>query len=181
MLGATRTLPKSSLERPKTYENHPGATKMQQEAPHAPKKRPRVKNGANIVVQGPNTLWVGGMLGPPLKHVKTAFPAVYKTYCFDTPGHRERCGGFFMLRACHRPRDRESFRGNSSKNIDFAYFSDVSALLGSRELRAVKIPASYDAWRPPNVDKTIWEKFDLFGLGNQFFVIFLHFKLAKRF
>ena len=31
---------------------------------------------------------------PPLKHVKTAFPAVYKTYWFDTPGHRQRCGGF---------------------------------------------------------------------------------------
>ena len=45
--------------------------------------------------------------------------------------------------------DREGFCGNSLKQIYFAHFSDVSARSGSRELRAVKIPASYDAWRPP--------------------------------
>ena len=35
------------------------------------------------------------------------------------------------------------------KKIDFAHRSDDVARSGSRELRAVKIPASYDAWRPP--------------------------------
>ena len=33
---------------------------------------------------------------------------------------------------------------------------------GSRELRAVKIPASYDAWRPPKRQKTIQRKVDFF-------------------
>ena len=33
--------------------------------------------------------------------------------------------------------------------IHFAHRSDVTAGLGSRELGAVKIPVSYDAWRPP--------------------------------
>ena len=45
---------------------------------------------------------VGGMAGLPLKHVKTAFTAVYKTYCSDTPGHRQRCGGLFTRRASRR-------------------------------------------------------------------------------
>ena len=46
---------------------------------------------------------------------------------------------------------RESFCENSSKKI--AHRSDVMASLGSRELRAVKILASYDAWRPPKRKK----------------------------
>ena len=33
--------------------------------------------------------------------------------------------------------------------IDFAHRSSALDRPGSRELRAVKIPASYDAWRPP--------------------------------
>ena len=33
--------------------------------------------------------------------------------------------------------------------IDFAHRAHGVARAGSRELRAVKIPASYDAWRPP--------------------------------
>ena len=81
---------------------------------------------------------------------------------------------FYAPRMPPTPRsggDRESFRDNSSEKIDFAHFSDVSARSGSRELRAVKIPASYDAWRAPKRRIQGSEKFDLFGLGNQFFVI----------
>ena len=58
---------------------------------------------------------------------------------------------FYAPRMPPTPRsggDRESFRGNLRKNIDFAHFSYVSARSGSRELRAVKIPALRDAWRP---------------------------------
>ena len=50
--------------------------------------------------------------------------------------------------------DRESFRGSLSKKFDFAHRLDAVARLGSRELRAVKIPASCDAWRPPKRGKT---------------------------
>ena len=35
------------------------------------------------------------------------------------------------------------------QQIDFAHRLDVAARSGSREVRAVKIPASHDAWRPP--------------------------------
>ena len=42
-----------------------------------------------------------------------------------------------------------SFRGNSSNKFDFGHRSGALDRSGSRELRAVKIPASYDAWRPP--------------------------------
>ena len=41
------------------------------------------------------------------------------------------------------------FRGNFSNILNSAHCSDAVARSGSRELRAVKIPASYDAWRPP--------------------------------
>ena len=51
--------------------------------------------------------------------------------------------------------DRESFRGNSSQKFDFARHLDAVARPGSRELRAVKTPTSYDAWRPQNVNKKI--------------------------
>ena len=37
----------------------------------------------------------------------------------------------------------------SWKKIDFAHRSSALARPGIRMLRAVKIPASYDAWRPP--------------------------------
>ena len=54
--------------------------------------------------------------------------------------------------------DRESFCENfhesSWNKFDFAHRSDAVARSGSRELRAVKIPASYDAWRPPKRQKT---------------------------
>ena len=54
------------------------------------------------------------------------------------------------------------FRGNSSKQIDFAHRSGALARPGSRELRAVKIPASYDAWRPPKRRKNDSEKIQFF-------------------
>ena len=60
--------------------------------------------------------------------------------------------------------------------LDFAHFLDVSARSGNRELRAVKIPASYDAWRPPKRRKNDSKKISkFFRLGNQFFVIFSEF------
>ena len=56
--------------------------------------------------------------------------------------------------------DRESFRGTSSKQIDFTQRSNVAARLGSRELRAVKIPAFYTTLcDPQNVEKTIPKNF----------------------
>jgi len=42
-----------------------------------------------------------------------------------------------------------SFRGKSSKKFDFGHRSGARDRPGSRELRVVKIPASYDPWRPP--------------------------------
>ena len=51
-----------------------------------------------------------------------------------------------------------SFRGNSSKKFDFRHRSSALARPGSRELRAVKIPASYDPWRPPKRRKNDSEK-----------------------
>ena len=64
------------------------------------------------------------------------------------------------LRACHLPHDRESFRGDSSKRIDFVHHSDVVARSGSRELRADKIPASTTLGDPKNIKTAIWKKFD---------------------
>ena len=43
--------------------------------------------------------------------------------------------------------------------MDFAHRSDVAARSGSRELRAVNIPASYDAWRPPKRRRKILNVF----------------------
>ena len=54
--------------------------------------------------------------------------------------------------------DRESFWESSSKNFDFAHRSGAAARSGSRELRGVKIPASYDAWRSPKRRKNDLEK-----------------------
>ena len=53
-------------------------------------------------------------------------------------------------------------RNFDEKKIDFAHSSGALARPGSRELRADKIPTSYDAWRPRNVEKTIRNKFDVF-------------------
>ena len=67
--------------------------------------------------------------------------------------------------------DRESSRESSSKKFDFAHRSDAMAHPRSRELRAVKIPTTYDAWRPPKRRKNDSENFDFWCVGNQFFVI----------
>ena len=59
--------------------------------------------------------------------------------------------------------DRESFRESSSKKFDFAHRLDAVARPGSRELRTVKISASYDAWRPPKRRKNNSVKIRFFG------------------
>ena len=92
----------------------------------------------------------------------------------------------FTLRACHRPRDRaaiaKAFAEHPRKKIDFAHFSDVSARLGSRELRTVKIPASYDAWRPPKRRKNNSEKIRFFLVSEiSFSQFFLDFGRARQF
>ena len=57
--------------------------------------------------------------------------------------------------------------------IDFAHRSGALARPGSRELRAVKIPASYDAWRPLTRRKNDSEKIRFFGVSEiSFFMIF---------
>ena len=63
------------------------------------------------------------------------------------------------------------------KKFDFGHRLGVLDRPGSRELRAVKIPASYDAWRPPKrrkntPKKRFGKKSVFFGFGNRFFVIF---------
>ena len=50
---------------PRRMKTNQAGQKTWQEAPHAPKKRPRAKNGANIVVQGPNKPWSAARLAPP--------------------------------------------------------------------------------------------------------------------
>ena len=67
--------------------------------------------------------------------------------------------------------DREGFRESSSKKIYFAHHLDAVARPGSRELRAVKIPASYDAWRPPERQKNILGKIRFFGSRKSAFCL----------
>ena len=55
-----------------------------------------------------------------------------------------------------------SFRGNSSKKFDFGHRLGVLDRPGNRELRAVKIPVSYDAWRPPKGQKNDSDLFFIF-------------------
>ena len=59
-----------------------------------------------------------------------------------------------------------SFRGNSSKKFDFGHRSSALARPGSREVRGVKIPASYDPWRPPTRQKNDLEKNRFFGVSE---------------
>ena len=59
------------------------------------------------------------------------------------------------------------FLGSSSKKIDFAHRSGALARPGSRELRAVKIPASYDAWRPPKRRKNDLVKIRFFSVPER--------------
>ena len=66
----------------------------------------------------------------------------------------------------------QSFRGNSSKKFDFGHRSGALARPGSRELRAVKIPASYDAWRPSKRRKNGSEKIRFFWSQKS---VFRHF------
>ena len=59
-----------------------------------------------------------------------------------------------------------SFRENAWKKIDLAHRLGALARPGSRELRAVKILASYDAWRPPKRRKNDSEKIRFFGVSE---------------
>ena len=59
-----------------------------------------------------------------------------------------------------------------TKKIDFDHRSDVLARPGSQELRAVKIPASYDAWRPPKRRKNDLGKINFFRFRKS---VFRHF------
>ena len=87
---------------------------------------------------------------------------------YQTPLHR--LGAAPLI-----PRSR-NFRRNCyfSKIFDFAYRLDAVARLGSRELCAVEIPATYDAWRPPTPSKNKNEKQLIFTvLKSQFFFVIL--------
>ena len=57
----------------------------------------------------------------------------------------------------------KGFRESSWKKIYFARCLGALARPGSRELRAVEIPASYGAWQPPKRRKNFSEK--LFSNG----------------
>ena len=62
------------------------------------------------------------------------------------------------------------------ERIDVARRLGALARPGSREPRAVVIPAFYNAWRLPKCRKKRFGKKSIFwGFGNQFFVIFLGF------
>ena len=94
-------------------------------------------------------------------------------------------GQVFTLCACHRPCDQAAiakvFVEIRGKKIDFAHRSGALARPGSRELRAV-IPASYDAWRPPERRKDHLEKIRFFGLWEtSFSLCFLDFGGARQF
>ena len=87
--------PKSSPERPKTHKNRRRATtsaaRDKECAQEAPKSEKWSQHGLNMA-EGSLGRWNGW---PPLKHVKAGIYSLYiKAYCFDTPGHRKRCGGF---------------------------------------------------------------------------------------
>ena len=77
----------------------------------------------------------------------------------------------------------EVFAKVRRKKIDFAHRSDALAGLGSRQLRAVKIPASYDAWRPPKFRKKKHsERIRFWGVSEiSVSSPFLDFVTAKRF
>ena len=59
-----------------------------------------------------------------------------------------------------------SFHANSSNKFDFGHRLSALARPGSREVRAVKIPASYDPWRPPKRRKNDSEKNRFFGISE---------------
>ena len=59
--------------------------------PRSAQERKWSQHGLNMA-EGSLGRWNGW---PPLKHVKAGIYSLYiKAYCFDTPGHRKRCGGF---------------------------------------------------------------------------------------
>ena len=103
-----------------------------------------------------------------------------------TPAILSRMRRILTLCARHRPRDRAAiakvFVEIRRKKINFVHFSDVSARSGNRELGAVKIPASYDAWRLPKGRKSDSEKVMFFWVSEiSFSSFFLDFGGARQF
>ena len=96
----------------------------------------------------------------------------WSTEKFHTPAILSGCGGFFALRACHRP---------LARTVEPNFFQFFCAALppdtpkknpGPRDLSTVKISASYDPWRLKKRRKTETKKIEKIGLGNQFFAFF---------
>ena len=87
-----------------------------------------------------------------------------------------RCEKSFGKQFC---KDFRHFRENRRTKFDFAHRLDATARPGDRELGAVKISASYDAWRPPKRQKhgrNILKKFvEVFEVFARFFNVFTRF------
>ena len=82
----------------------------------------------------------------------------------------------------HFLKNFRSFRRISWKKIDFGHRSGAVARPGSRELLAIKIPASCDAWRPPKRQKNDSEKKLFFWVSEiSFSSFFLDFGRATQF
>ena len=78
-----------------------------------------------------------------------------------------RCDFFFdSAKIFEKLKTNRNLRENSLKKIGFAHRSGALAHPWSRELRAVKIPASYDAWRPPKRRQNHLEKIKFFGVSE---------------
>ena len=88
--------------------------------------------------------------------------------------------GLAAVLAATGPAMAKVFAEIRRKKIDFEHLLDVSVRSGSRELRAVKIPASYSACQTPKRRKKRFGPFGknlilFFGLENEFFMIFVDF------
>ena len=138
-----------------------GRQATQQEAPHAPQKRPSAKKSANMAPAWPNRNQLMACAGPPLKHVRTACNAVYKTYWFDTPGHRERRGGFFTLRASRRGGDE------LRTSVYPSNFAPIATKLRQRAFQTICKFRFFDAEQKIFAQKT-WILFSVFTIFGRF-------------
>ena len=86
---------------------------------------------------------------------KRFFNHIQKDFLINVWGYLKSDRGIFLIFFQNIFRN---FRHISSTYIDFAHRSGALARPGSRELRAVQIPTSYDAWRPPKRRKNDSEK-----------------------
>ena len=80
--------------------------KTWQEAPHALKKRPRAKNSANMVVQGPNKVLSVAWLGSPLSMLKQHFLLYIKHIGLTRLG-TDSGAADLTAPPCHRPLGQE--------------------------------------------------------------------------